>query len=324
MISIITTFKPFNGLARIHQVNALQSWTKFIENPEIIVVGQSEGFESIVNEYKFNVKWIKNVRTSYTGAPYLDDMIKKALNVAENQFICIINGDIILLPDFMSAFLTVTNKYKRFLMTSRRLDLFIDHILNFDIPETVSYIKGNARKNYSYHDDKRLLPIDLFVFNRDFLSGVKIPPFVYGRGVFVRWFIYNAYCKRVPVIDATPVLTAVHQIHSYDHIKDTVVQRVIKITTDDWKGIMAGSEFKWNVKVAGPAAYFSEGDFTHILTVHGLVKLNSTYHVIRRALKTPLLPPYSTISLPVVKILLPNKHVRSFIKRTLKRYKLFY
>jgi hypothetical protein len=324
MISIITTFKPFNGLARIHQVNALQSWTKFIENPEIIVVGQSDGFESIRNEYKFKVKWIKNVRTTYTGAPYLDDMIKKGLDVAENQFICIINGDIILLPDFMQAFLIVTNKYKRFLMTSRRLDLFIDHILNFDVPETVSYIKENARKNYSYHDDKRLLPIDLFVFNRDFLLGVNIPPFIYGRGVFVRWFIYNAHCKRVPVIDATPILTAVHQIHSYDHIKDTVVQETIKATGDNWKGIMAGNEFKWNIQVAGSALYYSDGDFTHILTKNGLVRLNSLHHIIRRVLKTPLLPPYSTISLKLMKILMPNRKSRLIIKRALKKYNLIY
>jgi hypothetical protein len=324
MISIITTFKPFNELARIHQINALQSWTKFIENPEIIVVGQSDGFESIVSEYKFKVKWIRDVKTSYTGAPYLDDMIKKSLKVAENQFMCIINDDIILLPDFMPAFLAVTNKYKDFLMTSRRLDLFIDRILNFDVPETVSNIKENARKNYCYHDDKRLLPIDLFVFNRDFLLGVNIPPLVYGRGVFVRWFIYNAYCKRVPVIDATPILTAIHQIHSHDHIKDTVVRETIKATSDDWKGIMAGSEFKWNINVAGPALYYSDGDFTHILTKDGLVKLNSVHHIIRRAIKTPLLPPYSRISLKLLKILLPYRKSRSIIKRTLKRYNLIY
>lgn len=324
MISIITTFKPFNGLALIHQVNALQSWTKFIEKPEIIVVGQCDGFESIMNKYNFKVKWIREVKTSYTGAPYVDDMIEKGLDAAKNEFICIINGDIILLPDFMSTFLLVVNKYTRFLMTSRRLDLKIDHILNFDVPETVSYLKENARKTYSYHNDKRLLPIDLFVFHRDFLLDVKIPPFVYGRGIFVRWFIYNAYRKRIPVIDATPVLTAVHQLHSHDYIKDTVVKKLINKTGDDWLGIMAGQEFKWNLEVAGPAAYFSEGDFTHVLTERGIVKLNTVRHITRRVLKRAFLPPYSKISFPLIKTLLPSRTVRSFTKRTLRKLKLLY
>jgi len=324
MISFITTFKPFKGLDRIHQINALKSWSKFAKGAEIIVVGESDGFENVLNEYNFTVRWITKVRTSYSGAPYLDDMLKRGLEEAKNNYICIINGDIIILSDFTTTIDNLIKKHIRFMLTSRRMELMIDNVLDFDNPELETYLKYSARKNYKYHLDKRLLPIDLFVFNRDFLSDVRIPPFVYGRGIFVRWFIYNAHCKRVPAIDATPVLTAIHQTHSYNHITDFHVQDVIRKSGNTYKGIMSGKEFIWNVKVAGPSAYFSEGDFTHVLTEKGLIKLSTPHFILRRFLKDPLLPPYDKFTMPLIKYLLPSKTFRSFTKKLLKKYNLFY
>jgi len=323
-ISLITTLKPFKGLARIHQINSLQSWAKFIEGAEIIVVGESEGFETILSEFKFNIKWIKEVKTSYSGAPYLDDMIKKGLENARNDSVCIINADTILLSDFVKSVSKLINIYdNNFLLTSRSFSLNINTILNFDDPEIEERLKNIVRKNY-IHNDIRSLPTDFYFFHREFLSNAKIPPFIYGRGVFVRWYIYHAHCKRIPIIDATPVITAIHQMHSFDYIKDHDVQEELQKVKDPYKALMKGREFRWNLEIAGPAAYFSGADFTHILTEQGLVKINSPYHLVRYLLKKPLLPPYSKVSFPLIKALLPNRTVRSFTKRTLRRLKLFY
>jgi hypothetical protein len=323
-ISLITTLKPFKGLARIHQINSLQSWAKFIEDAEIIVVGESEGFETILSEFKFNIKWIKEVKTSYSGAPYLDDMIKKGLENARNDSVCIINADTILLSDFVNSVSNLINMYdNRFLLTSRSFPLNINTVLDFDEPEIEAHLKHYARKNYT-HLDITSLPTDFYFFHRDFLSNAKIPPFIYGRGIFVRWYIYHAYCKRIPIIDGTPTITAIHQTHTFDYINDPEVQKELQKAQDPYIALMKGREFRWNLEIAGPAAYFSGGDFTHILTEHGLVKTNSPYHFVRRLIKKPLLPPYSKITFPLIKTLLPSRTVRSFTKRTLRRLKLFY
>ena len=324
MISFITTFKPFKGLARVHQINALRSWTKFVKDAEIIVVGKCDGFEEVIKEFHPNLKYIKEVKTSYSGAPFLDDMLNKALCQAINELICVINGDIIILSDFIKTVCRLYNYLNDFLLTCRRIDLEVNQVLDFDNDRTELYLKNTARKIYNYLQDKRVLPYDLFVFTRDFLKNTQIPPFVYGRGIFVRWYIYNAHCKHIPIIDATPVLTAIHQLHLYEHIKDSLVQEIIQKTSDSWLGIASGKEFEWNVNVAGCAAYFSEGDFTHILTERGLLELNSPQRVLRRFIKTPLLAPYSKISLPIIKFVLPNKTIRAIVKRILKERKLFY
>jgi hypothetical protein len=323
-ISLITTLKPFKGLARIHQINSLQSWAKFIEGAEIIVVGESEGFETILSEFKFNIKWVKEVKTSYSGAPYLDDMIKKGLENARYDFVCIINADTILLSDFVHSISKLINIYDdNFLLTSRSFPLNINTIIDFDQPEVEACLKYKARKRY-IHRDITSLPTDFYFFHREFLSNAKIPPFIYGRGVFVRWYIYHAHCKRIPIIDATPVITAIHQTHSFDYIKDHDVQEELQKVQDPYKALMKGKEFRWNLEIAGPAAYFSGADFTHILTERGLVKINSLYHLVRYLLKKPLLPPYSKISFPLIKALLPSRTVRSFTKQTLRKLKLFY
>jgi hypothetical protein len=102
------------------------------------------------------------------------------------------------------------------------------------------------------------------------------------------------------------------------------VQKELQKGQDPYIALMKGREFRWNLEVAGPAAYFSGGDFTHILTEHGLVKINSPYHLVRHLLKKPLLPPYSKISFPLIKALLPSRSVRSLTKRTLRKLKLLY
>jgi hypothetical protein len=324
MISIITTLKPFRGLARIHQINALRSWGKFIEGAEIIVIGESEGFETTLNDFKFNIKWVKEVKTSYSGAPYFDDMIKKGLENARNDFMCIINADTILLSDFVNSISNLINKFdNNFLLTSRSFPLNTNTVLDFDEPEIEVCLKNNARKNYT-HLDITSLPTDFYFFHRDFLSNTNIPTFVYGRGVFVRWYLYHAHCKRIPIIDGTPVITAIHQTHTFDYINDPEVQKELQSAQDPYIALIKGREFRWNLEIAGPAAYFSGGDFTHILTEHGLVKINSPHHLMRRLLKKPLLPPYSKITFPLIKTLLPSRTARSFTKRTLRKLKLFY
>jgi hypothetical protein len=113
-------------------------------------------------------------------------------------------------------------------------------------------------------------------------------------------------------------------MHSFDYIKDHVVQEELQKVKDPYKALMKGREFRWNLEIAGPAAYFSGADFTHILTEQGLVKINSPYHLVRYLLKKPLLPPYSKISFPLIKALLPSRTVRLSTKRTLRKLKLFY
>jgi hypothetical protein len=52
---------------------------------------------------------------------------------------------------------------------------------------------------------------DYFLFRKGLWS--DIPPFAIGRTMWDNWLIYSALKRNMPVIDATEVITAVHQNH---------------------------------------------------------------------------------------------------------------
>ena len=58
--------------------------------------------------------------------------------------------------------------------------------------------------------------IDYFVFPRTGPLS-ELPPFVVGRPGWDNWMIYRARSLGLPVVDATRVVTAVHQNHDYSY-----------------------------------------------------------------------------------------------------------
>jgi hypothetical protein len=55
--------------------------------------------------------------------------------------------------------------------------------------------------------------IDYFVFSKNLPSKINLPPFVVGRPYWDGWFLYRVQSLGIPVIDATKVVTAIHQNH---------------------------------------------------------------------------------------------------------------
>ena len=56
--------------------------------------------------------------------------------------------------------------------------------------------------------------IDYFVFPRGLLYQ-QVPPFVVGRTRYDNWLLWKVRSMRVPVVDATQVVLAIHQNHDY-------------------------------------------------------------------------------------------------------------
>jgi hypothetical protein len=57
---------------------------------------------------------------------------------------------------------------------------------------------------------------DYFVFpTRQYAD---LPDFIIGRSGWDNWMIYDGRRRRIPVIDASRAITAVHQNHDYSHL----------------------------------------------------------------------------------------------------------
>jgi hypothetical protein len=261
MITIFSSPKPFKGHVGIIQENAIKSWTLLEPKPEIFLIGNEKGTAEICK--KLELKHIPKIKCNESGTPLVNDMFEKAQQCSNNKILCYVNSDIILKSDFMKALNNVD--LKKFLMIGQRWDIEMKKSLDF---------KPGWEKNLR---GKRQHPagMDYFVFTRGLWK--KIPKFAVGRTIWDNWLVYKAYLNKVPVIDASKAVRAMHQKHGYGD-----VSKKNKV----WKGPEAVN----NLRLAGShVPSFSLHDATHILTKKGVKKALSIKYLVRRMRRTPLI-----------------------------------
>jgi hypothetical protein len=322
VLTIITTFKPFEGIFNIIQRNALESWLRFIKNCDVVVVGEESGVTDVANEY--GLKIVKEIKRSKFGTPLFSEIIQNGERLADYEYVCFTNGDIILLDDFVTAFNLMKQSFQEFLALSIRTNLDVTQKLNLDDQQTIKFLKAKAVESKT----KRTFPsngagFDVFVFRRGFFK--DIPPFVVGRGnAYVRWMIYQTKMRKKPVIEISPSITAIHQNHEYTHIRDPKVKALSLDKGQNAYLPTQGEEYLFNSSLLGVASYFSGGDIDYVLTHNGFVQPRSTRLLFRRVVKLPLLPPVSRVSLPLTKLIIPNRVSRSLIKKMLEKSGVLY
>ena len=211
-LSIFTIPKPFIGHIGIIQRNAIKSWTLLQPKPEIILFGEEEGTQSLAQE--LNLHYIPNIKRNQYGTPLLNSIFAQAQSLAKNTILTYVNSDIILMQDFSLAVQQVSEQLDKFLMIGRRWNISLPSLYDFESPNWKNTLHQlvNQYGCLATHDAK-----DYFVFPKNlFLS---IPEFAVGRGYWDTWMINSALDKGYPVVDASQVVMAIHQNHTYAHIQ---------------------------------------------------------------------------------------------------------
>ncbi len=247
MLSIFSIPKAFKGHITVIQRNAIRSWTFLHPDIDIILCGDDEGTEAISKEY--GLRWIPHIKRNNYGTPLLDSAFSQAASAAHHKLLCYVNSDIILLNDFIESIKRIP--FQNFLLTGRRWNIDITALMNFS--------KDNWERNLLKLVNSQgaldvPIAMDYFVFPT--LSDLKnLPPFPVGRPLWDNFFIYKALKQNIPVIDATKSITAIHQLHGYNH----VAQR----SGDRWMGPEAENNRLLNENIN---KLFSTYYATHILT----------------------------------------------------------
>src|SRR3989304_9704911 len=103
-MSLITFFsapKPFtNPHIAMIQCNAIRSWT-LLPDVEVILFGEEEGLAQSAQD--LGVKHIPHVSRNMNGTPLISSMVQLARENSHGDLLCIINADMILMPDFVEA-----------------------------------------------------------------------------------------------------------------------------------------------------------------------------------------------------------------------------
>ena len=227
------------------QRNAISSWLRLPGSPQVILFGD-ESAERLAADVNAGYS---DVAVTETGAPRLDSLFPAAEELATGDVLAYVNADIILMSDFAAAVQRVAKLRRPFLMVGRRTDLDLVGPLDFGVGwEQQLRERAAAEGVLQWHR-----AIDYFVYRRGFWGDVA--PLVVGRASFDNWLLGRALELGAALVDATPVVLAVHQNHDYGHIEGGLAT------------IQSGPESERNMELAGGYSKLTYvNDATHFLT----------------------------------------------------------
>jgi len=240
VITFLTTAKPFVGVARIHQFNALRSWRQLDSCVEIILFGSGEGYDEASQD--LGVTRQEDVDANPSGLPHVGAMFDHAARHAKNEICAYINCDIILLAGFAETVRSID--FDKYACVAQRWDLDVDRELNFGNPNLCVDLERRAKK------EGRLLEafgVDFFLYKGD--VWLDLPVMTIGRAGYDNRLLYDLRRSKTPLVDATETMTIIHQNHDYSHVEG------------GRKGVFNSAEAEENMRLlAGGRYLFTIGD----------------------------------------------------------------
>ena len=253
MLTLFTCPKPFRNHIGIIQANAIHSWLDLGPEVEVILVGDEPGMAEIASAT--GVRQLSGVELSGEGTPLASSVFRLARANSRHEVLCYLNADIVLLDDFLPAVHKVQEQLMQFLIVGQRWDLRIREAINFETGWQ------EALRRRTQEGGRRHPPAgsDYFVFRRDLF--LEVPPFALGRAGWDNWMIFAGRAAKVPVVDASAMITAIHQDHDYSHLPDGQPhyrlpeslgnielaggrEMIFRLTDADWRLTQAGLEKK--------------------------------------------------------------------------------
>jgi hypothetical protein len=233
------------------QRNALKSWTLLHPDVEVILFGDDAGAVEVARE--LGLRHEPRVERNRFGSKRLDYLFARAQELARHDMLCYCNCDIILLPDFCGALERVRERHERFLMVGRRWDTDITEALEFAAPGWEKRADAQARE---HGEQQPGWSVDYFAFRRGLYA--EVPSLVIGRVWWDHWLVWKAHENGAVVVDASEVVTAIHQNHDYGYHPAGA------------KGVWTDEQAKKNWELAGGRWHLQTiDDATHILTADG-------------------------------------------------------
>ena len=212
LITLFSAPKPFiNPHIATIQRNAIRSWA-LLPDVDVILLGEEQGLAEAARE--LGVKHIAHVERNANGVPLISSMFKLARENSDSDLLCIINADMILMPDFVEAAKKVKGLRSEFVLLSQRWDLDVTKPLDF----SGDWSRGLRSMVHGQGQLHRPAGSDFFLFPRS--CYMDVPSFVIGRSGWDNWMIYKARKENWAVIDCTPSVMIVHQNHDYSHLPE--------------------------------------------------------------------------------------------------------
>ena len=256
MLTIFAVPKAFRGHIEIIQRNAIRSWTRIQPRPEILLLGDDPGTEQVARE--FGLRHCPDIERNEFGTPLLSDIFDRAAKEATNNLLCYVNSDIIF-PTTLSETIAKI-RFKKFVIIGQRWDLDNENPVDFEDPKWEQKLNDRRKAEAKLHEPTG---IDYFIYPRGCYENIL--PFALGRGIWDNWLVFRGRLSAIPVIDATRMITVIHQNHDYGS------------GPEDAKWICEGPERQANLELAGGySSAFTIDDTNFVILPEGLKRRGLT------------------------------------------------
>ena len=190
MITFFTIPKAFEGHIGIIQTNAIKSWAR-LEGCNVILFGDECGIDKFEETNIYNHR---DIDKNEFNTPMVSDAFNQVRLIAENDFICYINSDILLDHTIIELVKNMKDRdYYNYLLSSRRTDLDVTRYLDFN--ETNDSI-NNLLESGTLHGPAGM---DLFLFHKSL--NLNLPSFSVGRPGWDSWLVYMVRSRGSMLID---------------------------------------------------------------------------------------------------------------------------
>lgn len=265
MLTIFSIPKPFEGETALLQTNALRSWRTLGDDVEILLLGDEAGVADAAAT--IDARHVAHIARTELGTPLVSAAFEAAAKVAQSPILCYANADIIFLSDLLPAVRRVGER--GFLLVGRRLNVKLDEELETAAPGWEAHLRRTVLPRGSLGNE---YAIDWFAFPRQ--VEWRMPPFAVGRPVWDNWVLWRARDLGLRVVDATGVVTAVHQEHGYAHVPQASGLAWEGPEADRNREVMGSMRHRYNLL-----------DATHVLTPRGVRPALRSAHLKRRVIR---------------------------------------
>ena len=199
-LTLFTTPKPFTGRFHTIQYHALRSWQRALPDADILLIGDEPGAATAAAE--LGLRHLPHVERGIGDMPTVPALFALAETTSNADYFGYINADILLAPDATMA-LHHASVLPQFLLVGQR----------WNAHQSPDWRQIKQLRHYAYRHCwlQTLRGSDYFFYPRG--QWHNLPPLVIGRPYWDSWLIAHALDTSIPVVDATPTLTAIHQRH---------------------------------------------------------------------------------------------------------------
>ncbi len=212
------------------------------------------------------------VAVDQDGVPLMSDLLQKAAAHGAHDHLCYVNGDILLLDDFVATCIEAWTWRPDAVLVGSRIDVVELGPLDFADNSWVGDVRAVAQGG-----SRTCMGSDFFAYPRGAYR--DMPPFSVGRTAFDDWMMWKAMRTGNPLLDISSRVTAVHVLHRIP---------------GEWDALMATAGVQRNRSLATTwQRTYTLADCSHVMTANGarprrLAALRQRMSVVLRVVESRL------------------------------------